>query len=217
MATADTAQQPPAPHSKEIFHAINDPSETVNESMTGLTVFTPNLSYLPSHKIVYRSDLPSFRTQAVTTVAYSGGGHEPMYAGFVGKGILSCYVSGAIFASPTAAQMLEAIRMCQPVPGEGPGTLLIGGNYTGDVLNSGLAMTRARGMGYKVESVTIGDDVAVGREKGGKVGRRGLSGQILLAKIVGAAAAKGASLDRCQEIGEEVCQCTGTIGVAFDR
>lgn len=36
-----------------------------------------------------------------------GGGHEPMHAGFVGKGMLNAACPGAIFTSPTPDQMFE--------------------------------------------------------------------------------------------------------------
>ena len=48
--------------------------------------------------------------------------------------------------------------------------LVVVTNYTGDVLNFGMAVEKARAMGKKVEMVTVGDDVGVGRAKSGKVG-----------------------------------------------
>lgn len=84
-------------------------------------------------------------------------------------------------------------------------------------MNAGLAITRANAAGYKVKFVPVGDDVAVGRKKGGKVGRRGLSGHLVALKIACAVAEKGESLDRVSEVMECVIGRTGTIGVAFDR
>ena len=63
----------------------------------------------------------------------------------------------------------------------------------------------------------VGDDVAVGREKGGKVGRRGLSGHLIALKIVCAMAEKGENLERIAEVMEYLAGNVGTIGVAFDR
>lgn len=184
----------------------------------------PSLSYHPAHKILYRSDLARFRAAHVTTVAFAGAGHEPMFGGFVGANFLSAYVSGAVFASPTAAQIFEAIRLCQVKPEDGEseveevkGTLVVCGNYTGDILNAGLAVTRARAAGYRVRFVAVGDDVAVGREKGGKVGRRGLSGHLVALKAVCAMATRGESLERVAEVMEFVVANVGTVGVAFDR
>lgn len=142
-----------------------------------------------------------------------------MFAGFVGDGFLSAYVSGNIFASPTSAQIFEAIKMCQ---GESPsasstGSLIVCGNYTGDILNAGLAITRAQAAGYKVRFVPVGDDVAVGRKKGGKVGRRGLSGHLVGLKIACGLADAGRSLEEVADQMEEIADNVGTIGVAFDR
>ncbi|KAL1622118.1 hypothetical protein SLS54_005183 [Diplodia seriata] len=168
MAATEESPGGGAQHSKETFHLINAPGDAIHEALTGLTQHHPSLSYAPTHKIVYRSDLADFRRDHVTTIGFSGGGHEPMFGGFVGPSFLSAYVSGNIFASPTSAQILEAIKLCQPDPESHPGTLVVCGNYTGDILNAGLAITRAQALGYKVAFVPVGDDVAVGRRKGGK-------------------------------------------------
>ena len=60
-----------------------------------------------------------------------GAGHEPAYAGLVGKGMLTGAVVGDVFASPTTDAVVEAIRAVT-----GPkGCLLIVMNYTGNVMN----------------------------------------------------------------------------------
>ncbi|KAF2217962.1 hypothetical protein CERZMDRAFT_64045 [Cercospora zeae-maydis SCOH1-5] len=225
MATETASPPPPPPAPKETFHFINSPAEAINDALTGLTHLQPTLSYNPEYKIIYRSDLPTFSTSHVTTIGFAGGGHEPMFGGFVGHNYLSAYVSGNIFASPTAAQIFEAIKMCQPPPAadgqegssSGKGTLIVCGNYTGDILNAGLAITRAQAAGYKVYFKPVGDDVAVGRKKGGKVGRRGLSGHLVALKSACALAERGESLERVAEVMDYVAENVGTIGVAFDR
>jgi len=216
MATETAIQsQPPA---KQTFHFINHPSEAISDALTGLTYLKPSLSYNKEYKTVYRSDLPTFSQNHVTTIGFAGGGHEPMFGGFVGHNYLSAYVSGNIFASPTAAQIFEAIRLCQPTGGRSSkGTLVVCGNYTGDILNAGLAITRAQAAGYKVHFIPVGDDVAVGRKKGGKVGRRGLSGHLVALKCACALAERGEGLERVAEVMEYVAANVGTIGVAFDR
>lgn len=109
------------------------------------------------------------------------------HAGYVGTGMLTAAVAGTIFASPSTKQILTALRAIKSTAG----TLIIVKNYTGDVLHFGLAAERAKAEGLKVEMVVVGDDVAVGREKGSLVGRRGLAGTILVHKISGALAEKG--------------------------
>ena len=66
--------------------------------------------------------------QAVLLAPAGGGsGHEPAHAGYVGPGMLTAAVAGEVFASPTAAAVLAALRAVT-----GPaGTLLIVKNYTG--------------------------------------------------------------------------------------
>ncbi|KAI9804504.1 MAG: hypothetical protein M1825_001403 [Sarcosagium campestre] len=143
-----------------------------------------------------------------------------MFSGFVGHNFLSAFVSGNVFASPTSRQIFEAIKMCQPDQKQGMssrGTLLVVCNYTGDVLNAGMAISRSTAAGFNVNFVAVGDDVAVGREKGAKVGRRGLSGNVIALKCACALAQRGESLERVTEVMKYVASNVGTIGVAFDR
>ena len=59
---------------KETFHFINDPAHAINEAAIGLTEHNANISFSPTHKIVYRRDLEVFREDHVTTIAFAGGG-----------------------------------------------------------------------------------------------------------------------------------------------
>lgn len=117
-----------------------------------------------------------------------GAGHEPAFAGLVGHGLCDAAVSGTVFASPSAAQIHAAIIDC--VPHE-EGVLVIPMNYTGDVLNFGMAAEKSRAVGIHTEFFAMGDDVGVGRHKSGRVGRRGIAGSVLIIKMVGALAELG--------------------------
>ena len=58
----------------------------------------------------------------------------------------------------------------------------------------GLAKERfsaLQGGSDNIRMVVVGEDVAVGREQGGIVGRRGLAATVLVYKIAGALAAQG--------------------------
>lgn len=85
-------------------------------------------------------------------------------------------MTGSIFASLSA----EQVRVCvaRRLPKDCKGLLVIVMNYTGDILHFGMGAEKARALGWDVEMVIIGDDVGVGREKGGKVGRRGIAGGV---------------------------------------
>ena len=55
-------------------------------------------------------------------------------------------------------------------------------NYTGDRLNFGIALERARAEGVRVGMVIVGEDTALPSE-GKLAGRRGLCGTILVHKV----------------------------------
>ena len=55
-------------------------------------------------------------------------------------------------------------------------------NYTGDRINFGLALERAKGEGMKCEMVVVGEDTALASHDK-TAGRRGLAGTILLQKV----------------------------------
>lgn len=54
-----------------------------------------------------------------------------------------------------------------------------------------MAAEKCRAAGIRTEFFAINDDVGVGREKGGKVGRRGIAGGVLILKMAGALAEAG--------------------------
>lgn len=95
--------------------------------------------------------------------------------------------------------------------------LVITTNYTGDVLNFGMGVEKARALGKKVAMQVVGDDVGVGRAKGGKVGRRGLSGTALVVKICGALAEQGAKLDDCAKVAKLVVDNMVSLGASLSR
>lgn len=90
-------------------------------------------------------------------------------------------------------------------------------NYTGDVLNFGMAVEKARATGKKIAMVVVGDDVGVGRSKSGKVGRRGLSGQAFVVKICGALAEAGTDLDEIERVGQLVADNLISLGASLGR
>ena len=90
-------------------------------------------------------------------------------------------------------------------------------NYTGDVLNFGMGVEKARAMGKKVEMLIVDDDVGVGRAKSGKVGRRGIAGAALVVKICGALAEAGADMDEILKIGTLAKENVVSVAVSLSR
>lgn len=133
----------------------------------------------------------------------------------MGDGLLTACVAGTIFASPAAEQVRTCLQ--HRLPAESKGVLVIATNYTGDVLNFGMGVEKARALGKKVEFVVSGDDVGVGRAKSGKVGRRGLSGTALVVKVCGALAEQGVGLEDCAKIGRLVVNNLVSLGASLSR
>lgn len=97
------------------------------------------------------------------------------------------------------------------------GVLVITMNYTGDVLNFGMAAEKAKAGGVKTEFYAIGDDVGVGRAKGGKVGRRGIGGGIMVLKSCGAAADLGCSLTEVYNVAKQVAGNLVSVGSSMEH
>ena len=196
-------------------HYLTDPTHAVLTSLNSLTKTNPSLVLDSQNKIIYRNPSSLTRLSNVSVVCGGGSGHEPGFAGFVGQGLLAACVAGTIFASPGAEQVRTCLQHRLPVESEG--ILVIATNYTGDVLNFGMGVEKARALGKKVEMVVVGDDVGVGRAKGSKVGRRGLSGTALVVKICGALAEKGVGLEDCARVGRAVVGGMVSLGASLNR
>ncbi|ELT91143.1 hypothetical protein CAPTEDRAFT_218793, partial [Capitella teleta] len=190
---------------------INTPSDCVDECLRGLVTFNPGLQILQGHRVVVRSDIDKVKADGkVTLISGGGSGHEPAHAGYVGPGMLSAAVAGAVFTSPAPASILAAI---QAVTSPG-GTLLIVKNYTGDRLNFGLASEQAKGLGMQVDMVVVAEDCAL-TSADKTAGRRGLCGTVLVHKIAGALAEEGRSLQEIASVCRQAVSAMGTIGLSL--
>ncbi|OTB07785.1 hypothetical protein M426DRAFT_317682 [Hypoxylon sp. CI-4A] len=193
-------------------HFINDPTLLVNSALQSLTLTNPSVALDAANKIVYRR--PSHAPTQVSVISGGGSGHEPSFGAFVGPGLLSAAVAGTIFASPSTEQIRKAITSRVDTD---KGVLVTVMNYTGDVLNFGVAAEKAKAAGLDVKMVVVGDDVGVGREKGGKVGRRGIAGTVLVHKISGALAAQGRSLEEVYKVAKLTAANIVSVGASLEH
>ncbi|TGJ84906.1 hypothetical protein E0Z10_g3856 [Xylaria hypoxylon] len=193
-------------------HFINDPTVLVDATLESLTLTNPSVGLDAANKIVYRR--PGYGPSQVSIISGGGSGHEPSFGAFVGEGLLSAAVAGTIFASPSAEQVRKAITSRVDTD---KGVLVTVMNYTGDVLNFGMAVEKAKAAGLKVEMLVVGDDVGVGREKGGKVGRRGIAGTVLVHKIAGALAAQGAPLEQVAKVAKLTADNLVSVGASLEH
>ena len=184
---------------------INAPDLLLAESLAGFAAAHADIVSLGAeHKFVRRREL---RPGKVALISGGGSGHEPLHAGFVGRGMLDAACPGQVFTSPTPDQMVAAVEAVET----GGGCLFIVKNYEGDMMNFQMAAELA---GREVATVVTDDDVAVEKSTW-STGRRGVAGTLVVEKIVGAAAEQGASLAQLKALGDRVNGQTRSMGVAL--
>jgi len=184
---------------------MNSPSTLVAEWLDGFSAAHSDIVVMaPGRKFLRRRE-PS-RTK-VALISGGGSGHEPLHAGFVGRGMLDAACPGQIFTSPTPDQVAEAAH---ELAGEA-GVLFIVKNYAGDRMNFEMAAEIAA---CRNETLLVDDEVSDEETTPGG-GRRGVAGTLIVEKMVGAAAEAGADLEACVALGAKVKARTRSIGVAL--
>ncbi len=188
---------------------MNRPEDIVKESLAGFEAAHGDLVkvfYDPN--FVVRADAPT--PGKVGIVSGGGSGHEPMHAGFVGKGMLDAACPGDVFTSPTPDQIEAATKA---VNGDA-GILHIVKNYTGDVMNFEMAAELSGAEKIDIEAIVINDDVAV-KDSLYTAGRRGVGTTVLAEKICGAAAERGDDVKKVADICRKVNENGRSMGMAL--
>ncbi|MBY2944537.1 dihydroxyacetone kinase subunit DhaK [Rhizobium leguminosarum] len=187
---------------------LNDPVDFVGEMLEGIYKAHPDVTYVADDK---RCLVTARLKPGKVGIATGGGsGHLPLFLGYVGDGMLDGAAVGGVFQSPSAEQMLQVTKAID----QGAGVLYIYGNYSGDIINFGMAAELADLADIKVTQVVGNDDVAssiVGEEHK----RRGVAGIFFVYKAAGAAAAQGLSLDEVTRLADKARLRTRTMGVAL--
>jgi dihydroxyacetone kinase len=198
---------------------INNVDAVVDDCLAGVIASRSNLTTIKNRRVVVRSDIANSDIRnRVAIVCGGGSGHEPCFAGYVGKGMLDAAVAGSVFTSPPVEDILSAIAVLASYKPKGILVVII--NYTGDRINFGLAIERAKSYGFansgKIDYVTVGEDCAL-QSQDRTAGRRGLSGCIMAIKIAGALAERGNSLQSIVNIleGTVFPPNLGTIGLSL--
>lgn len=187
---------------------INKPENVVSEMLDGLAYVHNDLVHrVEGFDIIVRNEKVSGQ---VGIISGGGSGHEPAHAGFVGDGMLSAAIAGAVFTSPTPDQILEAIKEAD----QGAGVFMVVKNYSGDIMNFEMAQELAEMEGIEVASVVVDDDIAVENSLYTQ-GRRGVAGTIFVHKILGHAAREGKSLAEIKDLADKIVPNIHTIGLAL--
>jgi len=188
---------------------INAPENIIAEMIEGMVGAHPDMLRVEGEtgRAVVAVDGP--REGKVGIVVGGGSGHEPAFAGYVGRGLADAAAVGNVFASPSPAHIAEAARAADG----GAGVLMLYGNYTG-VLNFTMAAEELAQDGMDVRHVAVADDVAsapIDR----KSERRGIAGDFFVFKVAGAAADLGESLARVEALAQVANEATRSMGVAL--
>ena len=189
---------------------INDPDSLIEDLIAGM------VSAHPEHLTVEGETgraivaLNGPREGKVGIVVGGGSGHEPAFAGYVGQGLADAAPLGNIFASPSPSQIMDAGFAADG----GAGVLFLYGNYTGDVMNFGMAEENLARQGITARSFVVTDDIA-SAPLDKKEERRGIAGDFFVFKVAGAAADLGLSLDEVEKAATRANDATRTMGVAL--
>jgi phosphoenolpyruvate---glycerone phosphotransferase subunit DhaK len=173
-------------------------------ALTSLVSKNPELLVLNQELCFVARKVPA--SGKVGIVSGGGSGHEPLHTGYVGYGMLDAACAGHYFSSPTPDQIVAAATQVE----SGAGVLFVVKNYQGDVFNFSLA---AKLCPFPTALVLVSDDVATRNENTGA--GRGLSGAVVVEKILGAAAETGLPLEALRRLGNRVNSRVATYGIAL--
>jgi phosphoenolpyruvate---glycerone phosphotransferase subunit DhaK len=188
---------------------INDPNRVASEVVEGIALAFPHLiRQVDGLQSVIRKDAPIAGKVAIVTGG--GSGHEPMFVGYVGRGMATASVAGNIFTSPPPNPIYETAKAAEG----GAGVLFLYGNYAGDVLNFDLASELLMEENIEVVSVQVTDDIA-SAPPGKSHERRGIAGNLFVFKVAGACAEEGRPLSEVAAAATHANESTRSMGVAL--
>jgi dihydroxyacetone kinase len=189
---------------------MNAPEAIIPEMIEGMIYAHPDMLRLDgaTGRAVVAVDGP--RDGKVGVVIGGGSGHEPAFAGYVGRGLADAAAVGNVFASPSPQHIKEA---AMAVDG-GAGVLLLYGNYTGEVMNFDMAAEECAAIRINARSVAVIDDVASAPADRAHE-RRGIAGDFFVFKVAGAAADMGLPLEQVEAAAQKANRATLSMGVAL--
>jgi len=188
---------------------MNNPAHYVDESLDGLCeAFDGYRRTGRAGRVIARGDGP---VQGKVGVITGGGfGHLPVFAGYVGSGMLDACAVGNVFAGPPTDICADTIRAADGKSG----VLCVLGNYGGDRMSFAQACDEFADEGGSTATVIVADDVA-SAPPAESAKRRGVAGMVFAFKVAGASAARGDKLDTVAGLTRKTVERTRTIGVAL--
>ena len=186
---------------------FDNPAEFMDDMVEGFCKLHSGYVIQVSGGVV-RSD--ATRRGKVAVVVGGGSGHYPAFCGVVGPGFADGAVIGNVFTSPSAQDAVNVGAAAD----NGGGVVITSGNYAGDVLHFTEAAETLTKNGIEARVVFVTDDIA-SAPRGEESKRRGIAGDFVVFKVMGAAAEAGYDLDQVLSVGKKANDRTRTMGVAF--
>lgn len=187
---------------------LNNPDNIVDEMLKGfLKTHKDIVEATDNPRVIKAKNIPQGKVGVITG---GGSGHKPAFVGYCGKNLCDAVAVGEICSSPTAKAFLDAARAAD----QGAGVACLYGNYSGDNMNVKMSIKMAKKQGITVKTVVANDDVA-SAPKDQREKRRGVAGEVLMWKVGGAKAAKGASLDEVIATAQKAIDNTRSVGIGL--
>ncbi|WP_413729013.1 dihydroxyacetone kinase subunit DhaK [Sodalis sp. RH22] len=190
---------------------LNSPDAYADEALAGMCLAHPHLyrQIGEEGRVVVRN--AGVKKDKVAIVSGGGSGHLPLFAGYVGQGLLDACAVGNVFAGPAVMDCMDAIRAAD----NGRGVLLLFGNYGGDKMNFAMAAEMLAAENIRTATVLAADD-AGSAPRAERHKRRGVAGLVYAYKIAGARAEQpGATLESVAAVAARALDNTVTLGVAL--
>lgn len=185
---------------------FNHPAKMVDESIVGFVKCYRNyVAHTECRRTLKYIGAPV--AGKVGVVAGGGSGHDPAFMGYIGKNMLDAVAIGDTFTPPSVDAFYAAFKAADA----GKGVVCLLGNYPKDIANARIAVSRIAAEGTAVRTVIVNDDVAADDPNV----RRGMTGEVLLWKIGGAAAACGYDLDAVVAVTEKAVRQIRSIGIGL--
>lgn len=190
---------------------LNSPETYADEALAGMCLAHPHFyrQIGEEGRVVVRN--AGAKKDKVAIVSGGGSGHLPLFAGYVGQGLLDACAVGNVFAGPAVLDCMDAIRAADT----GKGVLLLFGNYGGDRMNFAMAAEMLAAEDIRTASVLAADD-AGSAPRAERQKRRGVAGLVYAYKIAGAMAERSdATLESVAAVATRALENTVTLGVAL--
>lgn len=189
---------------------VNDSSSVVEDMIEGFVETFPYFyeKHPSVNSVIYRRR----RRNKVALVVGGGSGHEPLFIGFVGKGLADAAVCGNLYNAPDPESVYQTAKAVET----GKGVLFLYGTYPGDKMNFDIAEERLNAEGIAARHICVHDDITSAPVTK-KVERRGIAGDVFMFRIVGAACDAGLGIDEIVRLAEIANNKIWSIGAAITQ